>query len=186
MKRIIHCLFLMTAVILFAACTVPAEEPVSTASGPGDTPEEILAAFPSSYQEIISRDDIVIETVDDIRNGHLWESFLKSTDGHDPAQVCIVRFTLEGDPIIYLIEYDGQAYHWSVDNTRDTFSADHTIRSGMSVYLLELEEGDSTWYVLADEILANMHQIQHTEKDGTSLSAPVVVLVVSSSQPVHK
>ena len=52
---------------------------------------------------------------------HLWDAFLESVDAGKPAQVEIVRFTVEGDPIIETVHYDGEIFYLCVDNSRDAY-----------------------------------------------------------------
>ena len=52
---------------------------------------------------------------------HLWDVFLESVDAGNPAQVEIVRFTVEGDPIIETVHYDGEKFYLCVDNSRDAY-----------------------------------------------------------------
>ena len=50
-------------------------------------------------------------------------SFLGLCQKDMPARVCIMRYTIEGDPIAYDVSFDGSAYTCTVDTTADRFGA---------------------------------------------------------------
>lgn len=174
MKRI-SCI----AVFLLAGCTAPVHATVEEQT---ETPEGILQACPSTYQEMIQRDDIVIEDQGTLLNETLWDTFLETAESRTPAKVIIGRFTIEGDPVLYLIDYDGEVYHWYMDPSRDRFAADKEIQSGTAKYLLQfLTCGEETQisYVLSNEELPNLNVTQHTEIDGEPVDPPLQILDIS-------
>ena len=174
MKRMI-----CTAAFLLAGCTIPAQVPVEEQT---ETPEGILQACPSTYQEMMQRDDIVIDQHGTLLNEDLWDTFLDAAESRTPAKVIIARFTIEGDPVLYLIDYDGEVYHWHMDPGHDRFAADKEIQSGTAKYLLQfLTCGEETRisYVLSNEELPNLNVTQHTEIDGEPVDPPMQILDIS-------
>ena len=176
MKRIALILIvLLTAAALVGCGTVQQEDRsagVPTDPAPGDTapateaaapvqdepedeidPESFLKSLPESFGEIAVRDDLVIQTdYWALRNGQLWGDFEASVAKGEPASVATVRPTIEGDPIIYFISFDGERFTCYTDTTRDKFGAGGGISSVTARYLCRATspvDADVTVYVLS-------------------------------------
>ena len=181
MKRVLSVLF---AAVLAAACT-PQSSDISEDAETSEerTPEELLQAYPSEYRELMERKDLVIEDRGGVLvNGELWDGFLDAVDAHVSSEVTIARFTIEGDPVLYRIEYDGEGFRWYYDSSRDRFGAGESFLTGTAKYLLKFREGDRLIYVLCSEELANLHVVQHTEIDGEPIDPPLQILAVKPEE----
>ena len=138
--------------------TAPATEAAAPARDePEDEidPESFLKSLPESFGEIAVRDDLVIQTdYWALRNGQLWGDFEASVAKGEPASVATARPTIEGDPIIYFISFDGERFTCYTDTTRDKFGAGGGISSVTARYLCRATspvDADVTVYVLSDE-----------------------------------
>ena len=81
-----------------------------------------MKSYPDEYDEILELDNVFVLVHGTAEKGQdLWNAFLEAVDAGKPAQVEIVRFTVEGDPIIETVHYDGEIFYLCVDNSRDTY-----------------------------------------------------------------
>ena len=140
------------------ADTAPATEAAAPARDEPENevdPESFLKSLPESFGEIAVRDDLVIQTdYWALRNGQLWGDFEASVAKGEPASVATARPTIEGDPIIYFISFDGERFTCYTDTTRDKFGAGGGISSVTARYLCRATspvDADVTVYVLSDE-----------------------------------
>jgi len=98
------------------------DETESTVIWDAASAKKKMASYPDKYEEILELDGIFILVHGKAEKGQtLWEAFLKSVDAGESAQAEIVRFTVEGDPIIETVFYDGKAFYLCVDNSRDAY-----------------------------------------------------------------
>ncbi|OWA37651.1 hypothetical protein B9G55_06260 [Saccharibacillus sp. O16] len=79
---------------------------------------EIILRIPYGSQQAAQNGDLVEEPSGFI---HLdkWHTFLKRVEQQQPASIQLTRFTDEGDPIFYNIDYDGSRFHYLLDTLLD-------------------------------------------------------------------
>ena len=160
---------------------LPTEEPETGGVTAAElSAEEILAAFPSEYAEIIKRNDLVLATLDGVLNAQLWENFWNDVTNGTPAVVVTAMFTVEGDPILYRIEYDGDSFTWCEDSSRDKFGAAPWVRSGTAQHLLRLEDNGVLRFVLSNIFFEDFDAYRnwYLEDGGEPRDYPVEVLVI--------
>jgi hypothetical protein len=60
----------------------------------------------------------------------------------EPAQLTLVQYTIEGDPIFTLLDFDGETYRALTDNSRDKFAGTGAGLSTFAAkYLYEFRDG---------------------------------------------
>lgn len=81
-----------------------------------------MKSYPDEYDEILELDNVFVLVHGTAEKGQdLWNAFLEAVDAGKTAQVDVIRFTVEGDPIIETVHYDGEVFHLCVDNSRDAY-----------------------------------------------------------------
>lgn len=78
-----------------------------------------------------------------------FEEFLNVTGVGKSAAIQIIQYTVEGDPIVSTLSYDGTAYTLKVDNTADAFAGSGAgVTESTWAYLVITEEtgDDGTLY----------------------------------------
>ena len=65
--------------------------------------------------------DIIVQN--GVTNSDRFESFLKNATQGKSDQIRITAYTIEGDPILYDVKYDGKTYQYSFDSSRDQFGS---------------------------------------------------------------
>ncbi len=81
-----------------------------------------MASYPDGFDDILKLDGVFVLVHGKAEKGQdIWEAFLKHVDAGEAAQAEIVRFTVEGDPIIETVYYDGETFYLCVDNSRDAY-----------------------------------------------------------------
>ena len=81
-----------------------------------------MKSYPDEYDEILQLDNVFVLVHGTAEKGlNLWNTFLETVDAGKAAQVDVVRFTVEGDPIIETVHYDGEVFYLCVDNSRDAY-----------------------------------------------------------------
>ena len=140
--------------------------------------EELLAQYPDSYQELRDRPALVLDVHGQLVNGKLWEDFYNSVRNEIPSQVVIARLTIEGDPILYLICYDGETFHWYMDASRDTYGAE-PLQSGNATHMLLLEHNGYLWYELSNEPFETWEEYQSWTEDPQNEGKPWPVNILT-------
>lgn len=83
---------------------------------------EHQAGYPETYADILACEDCYIVVHGEVKAGQIyWEAFLDRAKAGQSAWVDIVQFTVEGDPIIETIHFDGENYWICTDYSRDAF-----------------------------------------------------------------
>lgn len=72
-----------------------------------------------TMEEAKENGDIIVQN--GVTNSDRFESFLKKSKQGKSDQIRITAYTIEGDPILYDIKYDGKTYQYSSDASRDQF-----------------------------------------------------------------
>lgn len=81
-----------------------------------------MKSYPDEYDEILQLDNVFVLVHGTAEKGqNLWNAFLEAVDAGKAAQIDVVRFTVEGDPIIETVHYDGEIFYLCVDNSRDAY-----------------------------------------------------------------
>ena len=151
-----------------------------------------LKSYPDNYAELMEREDIVIETLDErFVNGQLWEDFWNSVQHGQSAEVVVCQFTVEGDPILQFVSYDGNQFHYIMDMSRDKFGGGQQYVRDDYRFLQRLELDGTAQFVLTDEEFTGPSEFQTwMERDYVpeNTKLPRIVLSVwqrplSSQQP---
>lgn len=157
MKRFCFSLCLILAVCLMVGCKPEQAASLQMDSAPSEGVLEMLAAFPSGYREICKQTDLVIQMPHgDLANGTLWTDFCKNVEAGEAAEVVIAQFTTEGDPILYYVSFDGSAFFFVSDSSRDKFGAEPYCYSHTFPYFQSFPDGQLELFVLSDEPLIDL------------------------------
>lgn len=78
-----------------------------------------------------------------------WETFLKLAFRHENTKITIIHFTVEGDPIIYSLYYDG-IYTLMIDNTKDQYCSNTGITKLIYASLNQFTTNGGYEWVLKD------------------------------------
>ena len=136
--------FLICAIVLTVAGCRKEEEPRRKPDA--EIPEvKELMTLPDHPSE---EDDIFIVANGGIYNENLWKEFLEKTGNGEESRLIIACYTIEGDVIYKLIEYDKTLYTMYCDNSRDSFGVfSEIVDTGKYIYDLDYlseEEIDGT------------------------------------------
>lgn len=96
-----------------------------------------LAGYPSGYRELCKTDvcmeiqnQVTGEDADVLEQSRkIWQQFTDSVEQGTPAQIVIVQYTVEGDPVLTYLDYNGHNIYGITDSTRD-----HWAGSGCPYY----------------------------------------------------
>ena len=109
--------FLICLILLMAAGCQKEEE--TKRKPDAEIPEvKELMTLPDHPSE---EDEIFIVANGGVYNEDLWKEFLEKTKAGEESELIIACYTIEGDVIYELVEYDGTAYTMYYDNSRDSF-----------------------------------------------------------------
>lgn len=92
--------------------------------GPGrdkETVKEYLSQFPDDLQNYENWEDYYVLTWRDVYGQEYWDAFMEAVDSQTPAYITLVQYTVEGDPILYYLNYDGTDCYMMSDSSRDGF-----------------------------------------------------------------
>ncbi|MDO7906842.1 DUF4362 domain-containing protein [Paenibacillus sp. JX-17] len=120
--------FLLVVAVLFVltGCSTDAAGPQEPA-----VPEEAGMAsgwvpfpavkLPYTMEQAVQNKDVVVMPNGD-KNRDQWDAFVQRYEEGQPAQVRIVYYTDEGDPILNELRFDQDRIYYTYDNTMDAFA----------------------------------------------------------------
>jgi len=80
-----------------------------------------------------------------------FELFLESIEANKPAAVRIANYTLEGDPTLYNLTFDGASIHLEIDRSKHNNRGDEPAKVNKTCQELVMEDGQQVvTYKLAD------------------------------------
>ena len=147
---------------------------------------EKLSAYPDSYEEIAQRTDLVVKTPDQrFLNGQLWENFWNSVQHGVAGGVLAAQSTVEGDPILQYLSYDGHLFHYFEDVSRDAFYGGEPYWTQTYRYLQRVEADGTAWFVLTDEEFTGPAQFQEwLARDYTGEGKQPLVVLYAWQRPL--
>jgi hypothetical protein len=100
-----------------------------------------LSSLPSAYdaQTAESAGDVVFGA-GDIKNSDSFEHFLDMVSLGAPAFARLTAYTVEGDPVVTDVEYNGRYFTLTTDSTRDKFGVQET-SSAIYSYIVTNDSG---------------------------------------------
>lgn len=89
---------------------------------------EDLSSLPKEYTlDMAKENGDVIWTHKEVYNLEKLNTFMNNVQNGTKDMIRVVGFTIEGDPIIQDLEYNGEVINLTYDSTRDEFSANPSI-----------------------------------------------------------
>lgn len=116
-----------------------------------DTIKEYLGTYSNELHELNKTESFIILHGTYHSGKEYWDAFLESVDKGEPAEVVMVQFTVEGDAILYYLQYNGRDFYAVEDYSRDAWSAEPGYLEKTLPYLSVLEndwEGDRYWDIV--------------------------------------
>jgi hypothetical protein len=110
-----------------------------------------------------STNNDVIETHGSIENIERLNAFVKNTQSNKKDQIRLIRYTIEGDPILHVLDYNGTNLNFTLDTTRDKYG-----NGGVEVFscknIEKKETNTETAYILngcSDSSIKDLLTISH-------------------------
>ncbi|MBD8035911.1 DUF4362 domain-containing protein [Solibacillus sp. A46] len=136
--------------------------------------------FKELLQTITSYKKQVIDRHGQIENEELFEQFLKDIEANNETLLELTRYTIEGDPIYWTIEYDGQHFAIEIDNREDAFGS-KTVENYQCTKLDEVVTGSLIDYNFTGcdgDFDINLLSVEKTTEASTKLEIPNINLVI--------
>lgn len=115
---------LILVMVLISGCAGEKTDPTGTIE-PSETTNGFvpLAEVPEDYsfETAVERGDVV-NLHGELTNTEAYEKFKTTLEKGEPTFMRFVAFTIEGDPILMDVNYDGTVLHLTQDVSRDAFS----------------------------------------------------------------
>ncbi len=99
------------------------------------------------YDKAIKNGDVVMGP-GGLVNVDKFHSFINNVENKQPDKIRITAYTLEGNPGIFDLDFDGSIIKCTIDNTRDLYASDRTKRYGEYTKITKNKTND---YSLVDE-----------------------------------
>lgn len=118
---------------------------------------EKLAGYPDSYEALGETDACIVARQEMERGAsdegkasgvreksmERWQQFADAVEQGTPAQIVVADFTVEGDPVLTYLDYNGHDIYGITDSSRDGFAGDERPYEGFFFsYLKAFEETD--------------------------------------------
>lgn len=81
---------------------------------------------------------------------NIMNKFVDESGKGNSSEITIVQYTVEGDPIITQLAYDGESYYGVIDSTRDKFGSNEYYNFEY-LYLKNFNEGEEEIYYLVND-----------------------------------
>ena len=146
-----------------------------------------LEAYPDTYQEIIKRDDLAIHTPDGrLLNRQLFDDFLNSVEQGRSAEVIIVQFTVEGDPCLGYLLFDGDRFFYLRDNSRDRFGGEIKYYIDSYPCFQQISDDGMILHILTETEFADYGEYEaYIERhNGDSVKLPQCVLYLPTGENI--
>ena len=199
------CVVLLAAFV--CACTFTGERPddispdsaaqdesvnvIAISTDSESVPTEIiidrLKEYPDSYQEIIARDDLVIQTVDGhLLNRQLFDDFLNSVEQGQSAEVIVAQFTVEGDPCLGYLVFNGDRFFYLRDNSRDKFGGEIKYYIDSYPCFQQISGDGMILHILTDTEFADYGEYEAyiEQHNGDSVKLPQCVLYLPTGENI--
>lgn len=125
-----------------------------TPTGPGSDADKGTEGrgIPEEYQpeEAVADGHVVIVHGTMLSDPAILRGFIEETGKGMKKDVTVVQYTVEGDPILTRVSYDGMIYHGVEDNTRDRFG-EQGYREFEFRYLKVFEDKGERMVLLVDD-----------------------------------
>jgi len=115
---------LILVMVLINGCAGEKTEPTGTIEPSSTTNGFVpLAEVPEDYpfETAVERGDVV-NLHGELTNTEAYEKFKSTLEKGEPTFMRFVAFTIEGDPILMDVSFDGTIFHLTQDVSRDAFS----------------------------------------------------------------
>ncbi|MFC7062902.1 DUF4362 domain-containing protein [Halobacillus seohaensis] len=78
------------------------------------------------------KDSDVVESQGQIKNIQYLDDFIKDVDQREKTEVRVIQYTMEGDPIVTDLQFDGEVIKYKHDSTKDQFGSGEVVKSNCS------------------------------------------------------
>ena len=110
----------------------------------------LLSACSYDSEKAVKNGD-VINSNGPVYNFPRFELFMESMEANKPAAVRIANYTLEGDPTLYNVTFDGTSIHLEIDRSKNNNRGDEPAKVNKTCQDLVMEDGQQiVTYKLAD------------------------------------
>lgn len=100
----------------------------------------ILSACSYDSERALKNGD-VLNMNGPVYNFIYFEEFLKSVETNEADSVRIANYTIEGNPTLYNITFDGSVFHFEIDRSKNKERGDSPAKVSMTCSELVPEEG---------------------------------------------
>ncbi|WP_225223840.1 DUF4362 domain-containing protein [Solibacillus merdavium] len=148
--------------------------------GYGRLNAEFGKPFKELLQPLINEKKQVIDIHGQLENEELFEQFLKDIEANNETLLEMTRYTIEGDPIYWTIEYDGQQFAIEIDNREDAFGS-KTVENYQCTKLDEVVTGsliDYNFTGCEEGYDINLLSVEKTTEASTKLEIPNINFVI--------
>ena len=156
-------------------------------SAPTEIMIDRLKKYPDSYQEIIKQDDLVIQTIDGhLLNRQLFDDFLHGVEQGQSAEVIIVQFTVEGDPCLGYLLFDGNSFFYLQDFSRDKFGGGEKYRVASYRHFQQISGNGVILHILTDTEFADYGEYEAyiEQHNGDNVKLPQCVLYLPTGENI--
>lgn len=132
--------------------------------------KERLAAYPNELEQLCESDAYVI-VHGTVENGQeQWDSFLNKVAAQESATIDLIQFTVEGDPIITYLHYNGEDFYMVEDSSRDAWAGSGAgMKESIFGYLNTVTEGNYVEVILSKEKDLTEEELRSGEYETHSL-----------------
>ena len=110
---------------------------------------------------------------------------LKKVQNGESAEIVVAYFTMEGDPILNYVRYDGASYYHVYDNSRDMYGAEPHYTGETFSYLQSFMNGRSEMFVLSNVPLEDLDAYEEYCQTQSEQYPVTLLHIIRHSGEVH-
>ena len=136
----------------------------------------MLSSYPSEYESIMNNNLFTI-VHGKVENGQeLFDAFMESVNNGKAAEITIVHFTIEGDPIYGYLSYNGDDFYYVEDVSRDEFKGDYAdyLEYSYSYLMNGSDENGSFAFLVNSTDITEYSQILASYDSGNDIDCKVL------------
>lgn len=131
-----------------------------------------LSLLPEKYsEEAAAGDGIVVLSYDgSIKDKKVIQKFKSDCEKKKTSEIAFFMYTIEGDPLIKKVYFDGHDYYWVMDVTRDKFDSKEFYDYKFN-YLKVIEHSGVMYYIL---LMDNAVTAADIWKDNSEVNCDII------------
>ncbi len=156
-KMLIYILGVVIIALVGCTNTSMTKNEVSINKTKFDIIQDELKKIPKDYdlEEGINKGHFIFSYDNRNLDINILNRFIEDSSKGVSSEIIIVQYTIEGDPILTKLKYDGESYYGAIDTTRDKFGVGDYYMFEYLYFKSYKNNNEDIYYLVNDNALTN-------------------------------